>query len=247
MIEVHDLVKRYGGKTAVNGLTFTVQPGVVTGFLGPNGAGKSTTMRLIVGLDRPTAGRVSVNGKSYDQWAAPLAEVGVLLEAKAIHPGLSAYQYLHALAATHGIGTRRVREVLDMTGLASVADKRAGGFSLGMGQRLGIAAALMADPEALILDEPVNGLDIEGVRWVRHLLKDLAREGRTVLRLQPPDERDGADRRSSDRDRPRRADRRYLGDRVHPACHGQQCAGPHSGGAPAAGPHRWTRRNGKQR
>ena len=181
MIEVHDLVKRYGGKTAVNGLTFTVQPGVVTGFLGPNGAGKSTTMRLIVGLDRPTAGRVSVNGKSYDQWAAPLAEVGVLLEAKAIHPGLSAYQYLHALAATHGIGTRRVREVLDMTGLASVADKRAGGFSLGMGQRLGIAAALLADPEALILDEPVNGLDIEGVRWVRHLLKDLAREGRTIL------------------------------------------------------------------
>ena len=181
MIEVHDLVKRYGGKTAVNGLTFTVQPGVVTGFLGPNGAGKSTTMRLIVGLDRPTAGRVSVNGKSYDQWAAPLAEVGVLLEAKAIHPGLSAYQYLHALAATHGIGTRRGREVLDMTGLASVADKRAGGFSLGMGQRLGIAAALLADPEALILDEPVNGLDIEGVRWVRHLLKDLAREGRTIL------------------------------------------------------------------
>jgi ABC-2 type transport system ATP-binding protein len=181
MIKVHDLVKRYGGKTAVNGLTFTVQPGVVTGFLGPNGAGKSTTMRLIVGLDRPTAGRVSVNGKSYDQWAAPLAEVGVLLEAKALHPGLSAYQYLHALAATHGIGRRRVREVLDMTGLASVADKRAGGFSLGMGQRLGIAAALLADPEALILDEPVNGLDIEGVRWVRHLLKDLAREGRTIL------------------------------------------------------------------
>ena len=181
MIEVHDLVKRYGGKTAVNGLTFTVQPGVVTGFLGPNGAGKSTTMRLIVGLDRPTAGRVSVNGKSYDRWAAPLAEVGVLLEAKAIHPGLSAYQYLHALAATHGIGTRRVREVLDMTGLASVADKRAGGFSLGMGQRLGIAAALLADPEALILDEPGNGLDIEGVRWVRHLLKNLAREGRTIL------------------------------------------------------------------
>jgi ABC-2 type transport system ATP-binding protein len=181
MIEVHDLVKRYGGKTAVNGLTFTVQPGVVTGFLGPNGAGKSTTMRLIVGLDRPTAGRVSVNGKSYDQWAAPLAEVGVLLEAKALHPGLSAYQYLHALAATHGIGRRRVDEVLDLAGLASVAGKRAGGFSLGMGQRLGIAAALLADPEALILDEPVNGLDIEGVRWVRHLLKNLAREGRTIL------------------------------------------------------------------
>ena len=125
MIEVRDLVKRYGGKTAVNGLTFTVQPGVVTGFLGPNGAGKSTTMRLIVGLDRPTAGRVSVNGKSYDQWAAPLAEVGVLLEAKAIHPGLSAYQYLHALAATHGIGTRRVREVLD-TDRAGLGGRQAG-------------------------------------------------------------------------------------------------------------------------
>ena len=181
MIEVHGLVKRYGGKTAVNGLTFTVQPGVVTGFLGPNGAGKSTTMRVIVGLDRPTAGRASVNGRAYDRWPAPLAEVGILLEAKAIHPGLSACQHLHALAATHGIGRRRVAEVLDLAGLASVAGKRAGGFSLGMGQRLGIAAALLADPQALILDEPVNGLDIEGVRWVRHLLKDLAREGRTVF------------------------------------------------------------------
>jgi len=181
MIEVHGLVKRYGGKTAVNGLTFTVQPGVVTGFLGPNGAGKSTTMRVIVGLDRPTAGRASVNGRAYDRWPAPLAEVGILLEAKAIHPGLSACQHLHALAATHGIGRRRVDEVLDLAGLASVAGKRAGGFSLGMGQRLGIAAALLADPQVLILDEPVNGLDIEGVRWVRHLLKDLAREGRTVF------------------------------------------------------------------
>ena len=181
MIEVHGLVKRYGGKTAVNGLTFTVQPGVVTGFLGPNGAGKSTTMRVIVGLDRPTAGRASVNGRAYDRWPAPLAEVGILLEAKAIHPGLSACQHLHALAATHGIGRRRVDEVLDLAGLASVAGKRAGGFSLGMGQRLGIAAALLADPQILILDEPVNGLDIEGVRWVRHLLKDLAREGRTVF------------------------------------------------------------------
>ena len=180
-IEVSGLRKRFGATLALDEMSFTVRPGQITGFVGPNGAGKSTTMRLIVGLDRPTAGRISVNGKSYDQWAAPLAEVGVLLEAKAIHPGLSAYQYLHALAATHGIGTRRVREVLDMTGLASVADKRAGGFSLGMGQRLGIAAALLADPEALILDEPVNGLDIEGVRWVRHLLQDLAREGRTIL------------------------------------------------------------------
>ena len=156
MIEVQELVKRYGGKTAVNGLTFTVQPGAVTGFLGPNGAGKSTTMRVIVGLDRPAAGRASVNGRAYDRWAAPLAEVGVLLEAKAIHPGLSACQYLHALAATHGIGTRRVAEVLDLAGLASVAGKRAGGFSLGMGQRLGIAAALLADPQVLILDEPAG-------------------------------------------------------------------------------------------
>ena len=181
MIEVDGLVKRYGEKTAVNGLTFTVKPGMITGFLGPNGAGKSTTMRMIVGLDRPTAGAVAVNGKPYADSLAPLTEVGILLEAKAIHPGLSAYQYLRALAATHGIGARRVNEVLDLVGLTPVARKRAKGFSLGMGQRLGIAAALLGDPKTLILDEPVNGLDVEGVRWVRTLLKELADEGRTVF------------------------------------------------------------------
>jgi ABC-2 type transport system ATP-binding protein len=181
MIEVHDLVKRYGEKTAVNDLTFTVQPGVVTGFLGPNGAGKSTTIRAIVGLDRPTSGGVTVNGRSYAGYPAPLAEVGVMLEARAIHPGRSAYNHLLALAATHGIPASRVAEVLDMAGLEGVAKKRAGGFSLGMSQRLGIAAALLADPQVVILDEPVNGLDPGGVRWVRQLLKGLAREGRTVF------------------------------------------------------------------
>jgi ABC-2 type transport system ATP-binding protein len=181
MIEVCDLVKRYGDKTAVNGLSFTVRPGVVTGFLGPNGAGKSTTIRAIVGLDRPTAGRVTVNGRAYEDWPAPLAQAGVMLEARAVHPGRSAYDHLLALGATHGIGARRVAEVLDLAGLGAVARKRAGSFSLGMGQRLGIAAALLADPQTVILDEPVNGLDPDGVRWVRHLLRDLAGEGRTVL------------------------------------------------------------------
>jgi ABC-2 type transport system ATP-binding protein len=181
MIEVDGLVKRYGGKTAVDDLTFTVQPGMITGFLGPNGAGKSTTMRVIVGLDRPTAGTTTVNGKPYTDSPAPLTEVGILLEARAIHPGLSAYQYLRALGATHGIGSRRVMDVLDLVGLSAVAKKRAKGFSLGMGQRLGIAAALLGDPEILVLDEPVNGLDAEGVRWVRTLLKELAADGRTVF------------------------------------------------------------------
>jgi ABC-2 type transport system ATP-binding protein len=181
MIEVDGLVKRYGDKTAINGLTFTVRPGMITGFLGPNGAGKSTTMRVIVGLDKPTAGTVTVHDRPYAAWPAPLTEVGILLEAKAIHPGLTAYQYLRALAATHGIGSRRVMEVLDLVGLSAVAKKRAQGFSLGMGQRLGLAAALLGDPQTLILDEPVNGLDAEGVRWVRTLLKDLAAEGRTVF------------------------------------------------------------------
>ena len=181
MIEVCELVKRYGDKTAVNGLSFTVRPGVVTGFLGPNGAGKSTTIRAIVGLDRPTAGRVTVNGRAYEDWPAPLAQAGVMLEARAVHPGRSAYDHLLALGATHGIGTRRVAEVLLLAGLGAVARTRAGSFSLGMGQRLGIAAALLADPQTVILDEPVNGLDPDGVRWVRHLLRDLAGEGRTVL------------------------------------------------------------------
>ncbi|MBX9246141.1 ABC transporter ATP-binding protein [Actinotalea ferrariae] len=181
MIEAVGLTKRYGDKTAVDALSFTVRPGQVTGFLGPNGAGKSTTMRMIVGLDHPTAGRVTVNGKSYAQHRAPLGEVGTLLEAKAVHTGRSARNHLLALGATHGIGRRRVDEVVEMTGLASVATKRAGKFSLGMGQRLGIAAAMLGDPHTLILDEPVNGLDPEGVLWVRTLLRHLASEGRTVF------------------------------------------------------------------
>ncbi|MBD8080268.1 ABC transporter ATP-binding protein [Cellulosimicrobium arenosum] len=181
MIEAHGLTKRYGPKTAVDGVTFTVRPGTVTGFLGPNGAGKSTTMRMIMGLDRPTAGTVTVNGKPYAQHRSPLTEVGALLDAKAVHTGRSAYNHLRAMAATHGIPTKRVDEVIDMTGLQSVAKKRVGGFSLGMGQRLGIASALLGDPKTLILDEPVNGLDPEGVLWVRNLAKYLASEGRTVF------------------------------------------------------------------
>ena len=181
MIEAHGLTKQYGDKTAVDGLTFTVRPGVVTGFLGPNGAGKSTTMRLILGLDAPTSGSVTVNGKPYQQHAAPLREVGALLDARSVHPGRSAYHHLLALAQTCGIRRSRVDEVIDAVGLGEVARRRAGGFSLGMGQRLGIAAALLGDPATVILDEPVNGLDTEGIRWIRSLLQGLAAEGRTVF------------------------------------------------------------------
>jgi ABC-2 type transport system ATP-binding protein len=181
MIEVQNLTKRYGDKTAVDGLSFVVEPGTVTGFLGPNGAGKSTTMRMIAGLDRPTSGAVRVNGKQYRDSAAPLAELGILLEAKAVHTGRSARNHLLALAQTAGLGRRRVDEVIELVGLESVADKRVGGFSLGMGQRLGIASALLGRPQTIVLDEPVNGLDPEGVRWVRDLLRDLADEGRTVF------------------------------------------------------------------
>ena len=181
MIEVVELVKRYGAKTAVDGLDFTVRPGVVTGFLGPNGAGKSTTMRVIVGLDAPTSGSVTVNGRRYREHRAPLQEVGVLLEARSIHPGRTAYSHLRGLALTHGIPASRVDEVIDLAGLAGVAHKRSGAFSLGMGQRLGIAAALLGDPETIMLDEPVNGLDPEGVVWIRTLLTGLAAEGRTVF------------------------------------------------------------------
>ncbi|WP_407564271.1 ABC transporter ATP-binding protein [Streptomyces sp. 184] len=180
-IEVRGLTKRYGEKTAVDDLTFTVHPGTVTGFLGPNGAGKSTTMRLIVGLDAPTRGSVTVGGRPYAQHPAPLAEIGALLEARSVHTGRSAYKHLLALALTHGIPRGRVEEVIEAVGLAGAARKRAGGFSLGMGQRLGIAAALLADPAAVVLDEPVNGLDPEGVLWIRNLLKELAAEGRTVF------------------------------------------------------------------
>ena len=181
MIRAVALVKRYGHTVAVDGIDFTVRPGVVTGFLGPNGAGKSTTMRMMVGLDRPTAGRVEVNGRPYGEHPAPLREVGALLDAESAHRGRTARKHLLALAATHGITASRVAEVLAMTGLESVANKRVAGFSLGMKQRLGIAAALLGDPATVILDEPVNGLDPEGVRWVRTLLRRLASEGRTVL------------------------------------------------------------------
>jgi ABC-2 type transport system ATP-binding protein len=181
VIDARNLTKRYGEKTAVDDLTFTVQPGIVTGFLGPNGAGKSTTMRLIVGLDAPTAGSVTVNGGRYRDHSAPLHEVGVLLEARAVHTGRSAYNHLLALAQTHGIPRSRVQELIEQVGLSDVADKRAGQFSLGMGQRLGIASALLGDPQTLILDEPINGLDPEGIHWIRNLLRSLAAEGRTVF------------------------------------------------------------------
>jgi ABC-2 type transport system ATP-binding protein len=181
MIEARGLVKRYGDKTAVDDLSFVVKPGIVTGFLGPNGAGKSTTMRMIIGLDAPTRGSVTVNGSRYVDHPAPLHEVGALLEARSVHVGRSARNHLLALAATTGVPTRRVDDLLELVGLTEVATRRIGGFSLGMGQRLGIAAALLGDPGTLILDEPVNGLDPEGILWIRHLLKSLAREGRTVL------------------------------------------------------------------
>ncbi len=181
MIEARSLRKEYGPTVAVNDLSFTVRPGLVTGFLGPNGSGKSTTMRMIVGLDAPTSGNVTVNAKAYQQHAAPLREVGALLEARAIHPGRSARNHLLVLAATSGIPKQRVDDVLDLVGLNEVASKRTKGFSLGMGQRLGIAAALLGDPATIVLDEPTNGLDPEGILWVRNLLRQLASEGRTVL------------------------------------------------------------------
>jgi len=181
MIEAKGLTKRYGDTLAVNGLSFQVEPGKITGFLGPNGAGKTTTMRLILGLDRPTAGKVTVSGKPFTASRAPMREVGALLDAKAVHGGRSAYQHLLCLAQTNNLPRRRVDEVLDLVGLASVAGKRAKGFSLGMGQRLGIAATLLGDPAILMFDEPVNGLDPEGILWIRTLMKRLAAEGRTVF------------------------------------------------------------------
>jgi ABC-2 type transport system ATP-binding protein len=181
MIEAHGLVKRYGGKTAVEDLCFTVRPGVVTGFLGPNGAGKSTTMRMILGLDAPSEGSVTVNGKPYAKSPVPMREVGALLDAGGVHGGRSARNHLRCLAQTNGIGNRRVDEVLGMVGLSDVAGKRSKGFSLGMRQRLGIAAALLGDPQILMFDEPVNGLDPEGILWIRNLMRSLAEEGRTVF------------------------------------------------------------------
>jgi ABC-2 type transport system ATP-binding protein len=181
MIEVREVTKRYGSTVAVDGLSFEVREGEVTGFLGPNGAGKSTTMRMIVGLDAPTSGGVTIDGHPYHELRFPLHHVGALLEAKAIHPGRSARNHLRWLADSNGIDRRRVDHVLELVGLADVAHRRSGGFSLGMGQRLGIATALLGDPATLLLDEPVNGLDPEGIQWVRQLLRSLAAEGRSIL------------------------------------------------------------------
>ena len=181
MIEVRDLTKRYGPTLAVDALSFDVRPGVVTGFLGANGSGKSTTMRLILGLDRPDAGQARIGGRRFRDLRWPLREVGALLEARAFHPGRSARDHLAALAAGNGIGRPRVDEVLDLVGLAGAGRRRAGKFSLGMAQRLGLAAALLGDPPVLLLDEPVNGLDPAGIRWIRDLLSSLAAEGRTVF------------------------------------------------------------------
>src|SRR5580704_16391761 len=181
MIEARDLTKRFGDKVAVDHLSFSVQPGRVTGFLGPNGAGKSTTMRLILGLDRPNGGTATINGVPYARLPRPLLTVGALLEAKSVHTGRSARNHLLFLAQTQGLPARRVDAVLELVGLREVAGKRAGGFSLGMGQRLGVAAAMLGDPQVLLLDEPVNGLDPEGVLWIRNLMKHLAGRGKTVL------------------------------------------------------------------
>jgi ABC-2 type transport system ATP-binding protein len=181
VIEARNLTKRYGDKLAVDHLSFTVEPGKVTGFLGPNGAGKSTTMRLLLGLDRPEAGTATIGGRPYSDYVEPLKLVGALLEAKAVHAGRSAENHLLVLAQTQGIARKRVDEVIELVGLSPVADKRAGGFSLGMGQRLGLAAALLGDPKVLMLDEPVNGLDPEGILWIRNLLKYFASQGRTVF------------------------------------------------------------------
>ncbi len=181
MITSHSLTKRYGATTAVDDLTFEVQPGSVTGFLGPNGSGKSTTMRMIMGIDVPTSGSALIDGRPYQDLAWPLREVGALLDAKAFHPARSGRSHLRWIAMTNDIPLRRVDEVLDQVGMTSAADRKAGKYSLGMSQRLGIAAALLGDPRVLLFDEPVNGLDPEGIRWVRHFLRDLAAEGRTVF------------------------------------------------------------------
>ena len=181
LIVLDHISKRYGGQVAVDDISFAVTPGVVTGFLGPNGAGKSTTMRMIIGLDRPDSGDITIDGRRYADHVAPLHEVGALLDAKAVHPSRSARNHLRALAATTGVPTSRVDEVLEMVGLTGAAGRRAGAFSLGMSQRLGIAGALLADPQILLFDEPVNGLDPEGILWIRGLLADLAAQGRTVF------------------------------------------------------------------
>ena len=207
MIEVRDLTKRYGDKVAVDHLSFSVEPGRVTGFLGPNGAGKSTTMRLILGLDRPQSGTATIDGKRYNQLPRPLETVGALLEAKAMHTGRSAYNHLLFLAQSQGLPARRVDEVLALVGLTPVAHKRTGGYSLGMSQRVGIAAAVLGNPPVLLLDEPVNGLDPGGDSLGQEPDEAAGRRGTHHLRVQPPHERDGGHRRPPDRDRQRQADR----------------------------------------
>ena len=228
MIEVRGLSKRYGEKIAVNNLSFSVAPGKVTGFLGPNGAGKTTTMRLILGLDYPNAGTVAIHGKHYANLAYPMREVGALIDAKAVHGGRSAYNHLLCLAQTNNLPKRRVGEVLELVGLTEVARKRTKGFSLGMSQRLGIAGTLLGDPAVLMFDEPVNGLDPEGILWIRNLMKALAAEGRTVFVSQPPDVGDGAHRGSADRDRPRPAARRLHHGGVHRPQFGPDRPGVHA-------------------
>ena len=213
MIEARGLSKRFGHVVAVDDLSFDVRPGTVTGFLGPNGSGKSTTMRMIMGLDSPASGSVTVLGRRYHDLPWPLREVGGLLEAKAIHPGRSARAHLLTLARSNAIVRARVDEVLELVGLTSVAGKRVGKFSLGMGQRLGIAAALLGDPGVLLFDEPVNGLDPEGIRWVRTLCKRLAGRGSDRVRVEPPHGRDGTHRRPSGGHRQGQADRGDLGGR----------------------------------
>ncbi len=214
MIEVRGLTKRYGSTVAVDRLSFDVPPGAVTGFLGLNGSGKSTTMRMILGLDAPDAGHARIGGQAYRQLRWPLREAGGLLESRAFHPGRSARAHLAALAASNAISQSRVAEVLEIAGLGSAAGKRAGKLSLGMAQRLGIAAALLGDPAVLLLDEPVNGLDPEGIRWIRGLLRSLAAEGRASLGLQPPDQRNGPAGRPAGRDRPGTAPGRHHGGRA---------------------------------
>ncbi len=195
MIKIDHLTKRYGDTLAVDDLDFEVKPGVVTGFLGPNGSGKSTTMRIILGLDHPTKGRATVNGKRYAELRDPVREVGALLDAKAVHPGRTARNHLRALAASNQIRQTRVNEVLEFVGIAAVANKKVGTFSLGMSQRLGIAGALLGDPGVLLFDEPVNGLDPEGIKWIRDFFRALANEGRTVFVSSHLMRRDGRQRR----------------------------------------------------
>ncbi len=248
MIEVQGLTKRYGDKIAVDGLTFGIEPGMVTGFLGPNGAGKTTTMRCILGLDYPDAGTITVGGRDYRDLAYPMREVGALLDAKAVHGGRSAYNHLLCLAQTNNLPKSRVDEVIELVGLAEVAKKRSKGFSLGMSQRLGIAGTMLGDPKVLMFDEPVNGLDPEGILWIRNLMKALAAEGRTVFVSSHLMSEMEIHRRPPDRDRPGQADRRLLDVGVHRALLRRGRAGAHpDGGRADQGGDRRRRDHGHRR